>query len=138
MTIDCTAFVPRVLRSHWFCIAPLIPFAAMFVLHWSLGLSNAVGGNPVGERPASAGEVAYNYCMVAAFYVGVTGYFVFSAARAIVDIQTGGSMQSGMQLRTAMPGIAIFIAKIALLGIGWYAFLTALDAWAILVFPLLL
>jgi hypothetical protein len=81
-----------------------------------------------GQRQPSPAEIMYNYCMVAAFYAGVLGYFVFAAARAIVDVQHASSVQLNANRRASpILGIAIFIAKVGFLGICWYVFLTALE-----------
>jgi hypothetical protein len=68
--------VGKIIGCHWFCLVPLIPFAAMLAIHKAFHLSNAVGGVPVGERPPTVAELAYNYLMVLAFYLGVAGFLL--------------------------------------------------------------
>lgn len=108
------------MAAHWFCLVPLVPFLVMFALHRVLGLSEAMGGVLVGERPPSTAEIAYNYAMVFGFYIGVVGYFVFAAARAVIDWQGGTPPQPGSRSRSFVLGTLLFIAKIALLGACWY------------------
>jgi hypothetical protein len=86
-----------------------------------------MGYVPPGQRPPSDGEIVYNYVMLIAFFAGVVGYFVFAAARSVVDLQGGVPPQTGSRASAAVLGILAFIVKVALLGGCWYAFLVAFE-----------
>ncbi|MBL8850360.1 MAG: hypothetical protein JNG89_11835 [Planctomycetaceae bacterium] len=127
MEVTFTDRIRRTLAAHWFCLVPLLPFVAMFTLHRLLGLSDEIGGHLVGQRPASTIEIVYNYLMVAAFYLGVQGYVVFAAARAVIDFKGGMPQRSETRPPSAVLAIAVFVVKLALLGVCWYAFLIASE-----------
>jgi len=113
------------LGAHWFCLVPLLPFVAMFAIHRMLDLSDVMGIAPRGEREPTTTELTYNYGMVLAFYLSVLGYFVFAAARGVVDMQEAFQVNGGLvkRVRVASQGAMWFLGKVTVLATAWHVLL---------------
>jgi hypothetical protein len=94
----------RITNSHWFCAIFLLPAVLMIAAHEVFGLSDAMGGIQVGERPPFKSELVYNYAMVNLFYAGVIGYLAHA-------------------FKLAPQGWHWLVAKLLLLAAAWYALL---------------
>jgi hypothetical protein len=77
---------------------------AMIAIHKACNLSDAMGGVLTGQRPPTALELAYNYSMVALFYLGVAGFLLHA-------------------ILLAHRGLGWLLLKIGILALGWYTLL---------------
>jgi hypothetical protein len=98
----------RLIQSHWFCVVFLVPPAVMIAIHQAFGLSDAMGGIMVGERPPTVAETIFNLSMVSFFYLGIAGYLIHAV----------------MLTPRGKQWLAI---KCLLLAAGWWALLWCLE-----------